>query len=79
MIFRGEGKRISDFRNKESRGVLGDDDKVQAVTVGGRWSSSTGGGHRRLGGSFTRTPNSLRMMAGLAGQENTVSKCQYLL
>lgn len=30
------GKEFSDFRNEESRGVLGDDDKVQGVT-GGEW------------------------------------------
>lgn len=29
------GKEFSDFRNEESRGVLGDDDKVQGVTGGG--------------------------------------------
>lgn len=69
------GKEFSDFRNEESRGVLGDDDKVQGVTGagGGRWSSNIRGGRWRLGGSFMRTLNSLRMSSlVLAVQDNTV-------
>lgn len=47
--------RISDFRSRESGEVSGDEDKVQGVTGGNRWSGSISvvGGHWRLDKTFS--------------------------